>query len=260
MAETIQEKIDQRLAKYEENQALTNHELEVQRSEMERMLDADQRLQRMLSAIKNPNKWGYSAAGSLSKDLISKHLNSQKTGLHSMYPIMCNGSGCPYSSQCFAFKHNIQPPVGEPCVMETTKMEELVIAYDRDFNFDECTATDMLAINELIQLDIMIDRCNKLIAQELTPVIEVNIGVSPQTGDVITQPAISKYYDAYEKMSKRRSMLVDELNASRKAKRNEPKDISKQEIDFLKDIAADASFFDIEQRPDNLNEDNKEST
>ena len=138
-------------------------------------------------------------------------------------------------------------------------MEELVIAYDRDFNFDECTATDMLAINELIQLDIMIDRCNKLIAQELTPVIEVNIGVSPQTGDVITQPAISKYYDAYEKMSKRRSMLVDELNASRKAKRNEPKDISKREIDFLKDIAADASFFDIEQRPDNLNEDNKES-
>ena len=138
-------------------------------------------------------------------------------------------------------------------------MEELVIAYDRDFNFDECTATDMLAINELIQLDIMIDRCNKLIAQELTPVIEVNIGVSPQTGDVITQPAISKYYDAYEKMSKRRSMLVDELNASRKAKRNEHKDISKQEIDFLKDIAADASFFDIEQRPDNLNEDNKES-
>lgn len=254
MAETIQDKIDQRLAKYEENKALTTREMDIQRSEMERMLDADQRLQRMLSAIKMPNKWGYSAAGSLSKELISKHLNSQKTGLHSMYPIMCNGSGCPYSSQCFAFKHNIQPPIGEPCVMETTKMEDLVLAYDKDFHFDECTATDMLAIHELIQLDIMIDRCNMLIAQELTPVIEVNIGVSPQTGDAITQPAISKYYDAYEKMSKRRSMLVDELNASRKAKKSEPKDMSKQELDFLKNIAADASFFDIEQRPDDIKE------
>ena len=133
-------------------------------------------------------------------------------------------------------------------------MEDLVLAYDKDFHFDECTATDMLAIHELIQLDIMIDRCNMLIAQELTPVIEVNIGISPQTGDAITQPAISKYYDAYEKMSKRRSMLVDELNASRKAKKSEPKDMSKQELDFLKNIAADASFFDIEQRPDDIKE------
>lgn len=136
--------------------------------------------------------------------------------------------------------------------METTKMESLLLQYDKDFHLEDCSATDILTIQELVHLDIMIDRCNSLIAQELTPVIEVNIGSSPQTGDVITQPAVSKYYEAYEKMSKRRSALVDELNATRKAKRKERPDNSKAEIDYFKNIVSDASFFDIEQKPEGL--------
>jgi len=249
---SIADRIDQRLTAYRENEVLSPADIEAQENEMNRLMDADARLNKMLAALKMPSRWGYSAAGALSKDLVSKHLNSQKTGLHSMYPILCNGSGCPYSTTCFAFKYNIQPPVGEPCVIETTKMEELTLAYDKDFHFDECSATDMLAIHELIHLDIMIDRCNALIAQELTPVIDVNIGVIQQTGDVITQPAISKYYEAYEKMSKRRSAIVDELNASRKAKRKDTPDTSKQRIDILRSKISDASFFDIEQKPDNI--------
>lgn len=246
---TIDQRIDERLKAYEDNQLITRHESEKQRIEMERLLDADERMKRMLAAIKLPSKWGYSAAGTLSKDLVSKHLNSQKTGLHSMYPILCNGAGCPYSSTCFAYQNNIHPPVGEPCVMETTKMENLLVQYDKDFHFDECSATDMLAIQELVQLDIMIDRCNALIAQELTPVIEVNIGSSPQTGDVITQPAVSKYYEAYEKMSKRREAIEEGLTATRRAKKKERPDNTKAEIDYLKATISDASFFDIEQKP-----------
>lgn len=249
---TVEERINQRLKAYEDNALISQRESDKQRAEMERMLDADERMKKMLAAIKLPNKWNYSAAGSLSKDLVSKHLNSQKTGMHAMYPILCNGAGCPYSSTCFAYQNNIHPPIGEPCVIETTKMENLLVQYDKDFHFDECSATDMLAIQELVHLDIMIDRCNSLIAQELTPVIEVNIGSSPQTGDVITQPAVSKYYEAYEKMSKRREAIEEGLLATRKSKKHERPDTSKVELDHLKNIVADASFFDIEQKPEGL--------
>jgi len=249
---TIDQRIDQRLKAYEDNALITQRESDKQRAEMERLLDADEHMKKMLAAIKLPNKWNYSAAGSLSKDLVSKHLNSQKTGMHAMYPILCNGAGCPYSSTCFAYQNNIHPPIGEPCVMETTKMENLLIQYDKDFHFDECSATDMLAIQELVHLDIMIDRCNSLIAQELTPVIEVNIGSSPQTGDVITQPAVSKYYEAYEKMSKRREAIEEGLMATRKSKKHDKVDNSKLEIDHLKAAFADASFFEIEQKPEGL--------
>ena len=249
---TIDQRIDQRLKAYEDNALITKRESDKQRVEMERLLTADDRLKKALAAIHLPTKWNYSAAGALSKDLVSKHLNSQKTGLHAMYPILCNGAGCPYSSTCFAYQNDIHPPQGEPCVMETTKMESLLLQYDKDFHLEDCSATDILTIQELVHLDIMIDRCNSLIAQELTPVIEVNIGSSPQTGDVITQPAVSKYYEAYEKMSKRRSALVDELNATRKAKRKERPDNSKAEIDYFKNIVSDASFFDIEQKPEGL--------
>lgn len=249
---TIDEIIDQRLQAYEENKALSRIEDEKQRNEMQRILDADERLKKMLSAIKSPNKWNYSPAGILSRELISKHFNSQKTGLHAMYPILCNGAGCPYSATCFAYQNNIHPPIGEPCVMETTKMENLLIQYDKDFHFEDCSATDMLAIQELVHLDIMMDRCHMLMAQELTPVIEVNIGTSPATGDPIMQPAVSKYYEAYEKMSKRRSAIVDELSASRKAKKYEKKDTTQTEIERLRMTVSDASFFDIEQKPEGL--------
>lgn len=248
---TIDEKIDQRLAAYEANQLLSARESESQRAEMQRILDADARLKKALDAVKLPNKWSYSPAGLLSKDLISKHLNSQKTGLHAMYPIMCNGSGCPYSSQCFAYKNNIQPPLGEPCVMEATKIDSLLVAYDKDFHFEDCSAMDMLLIQELVHLDIMMDRCNMLIAQELTPVIEVNIGTTRE-GDPISQPAVSKYYEAYEKMSKRREAIAEQLMATRKSKRNDKPDNRKTEIDLLRHTMADAAFFDIEQRPEGL--------
>lgn len=249
---TIQEQIDQRLKAYEDNQLINRRESEQQRDEMERLLHADDHLKKMLTAIHLPGRWNYSAAGTLSKDLVSKHLNSQKTGLHAMYPILCNGAGCPYSTTCFAFQNNIHPPVGEPCVMETTKIENLLIQYDKDFHFDECSMTDMLAIQELVHLDIMIDRCNALIAQELTPVIEVNIGASPQTGEPITQPTVSKYYEAYEKMSKRREAIEEGLTATRRAKRKDRPDNTKAEADYLRNVVSDANFFDIEQRPAGL--------
>lgn len=248
---TIDQKIDKRLEAYEANNLLSAREADRQREEMQRLMDADARLKKALDAVKLPNKWSYSPAGLLSKDIISKHLNSQKTGLHAMYPIMCNGAGCPYSSQCFAYKNNIQPPLGEPCVMEATKIDSLLVEYDKDFHFETCSATDMLQIQELVHLDIMMDRCNMLISQELTPVIEVNIGTTRE-GDPISQPAVSKYYEAYEKMSKRREAISEQLMATRKAKKNDKPDNTKTEVDFLRHTMADATFFDIEQRPEGL--------
>ena len=215
-----------------------------------RIQENGERLMRMMSLIKkNHNRFFYSPEGLQSKNYVTRFLNSTKTGLYSMYPILCKGAACPYSSGCFALKAGIHPPIGEPCVLETDRIERLIEKYNDDFDFANSSLTDMLAINELVQLDLLIDRCQKLMAQEALPVIEVNIGTT-QHGDPITQPTVSKYYEAYERMSKRRSQLVDELNASRKARKKMGDEEKKAPWETVLEMAGQDGFMDEDQKPD----------
>ena len=232
------------------NPYLSKNDPDQMAEELDRITENGERLMRMMSLFKgNSNRFFYSQEGMQSKAYVTRFLNSTKTGLHSMYPILCKGGACPYSSSCFALKAGIQPPVGEPCVLETDRIERLVERYNEDFDFSTSSLTDMLAINELIQLDLMMDRCQKLIGDEALPVIEVNIGISPH-GDPITQPAISKYYEAYERMSKRRSALVDELNASRKARKKTGEEDKKAPWEQVLEMAGQDGFMDEDEKPD----------
>ena len=242
-------KIQDRIAMIQSNEFATEDEVNDQRSEMERIQDAESRLKAAMNISKGHRNWGYSAAGDMSKAIISKHLNSMKTGLYSTFPILCKGATCPYAEQCIAFKNNLHPPIGEPCVMETDKIERLIDGYCREFDFVSCTMTDFLTINELVMLDILIDRCQRLMSKELSPVIDVNIGIS-NTGDVITQPQISKNMEAYEKMSKRRSQLLDELMATRKANKNKDQTSEEDEMMSALERLNDPNFVKVEERPE----------
>ncbi len=234
----------------EANPYLSKDDPEQMQTELQRIEDNGERLMRMMSLIKsNNNRFFYSPEGMKSKSYVTRFLNSTKTGLHSMYPILCKARACPYSSSCFALKAGIQPPVGEPCVLETDRIERLIEQYNNDFDFASSSLTDMLAINELVQLDLLIDRCQKLMADEALPVIEVNIGTN-QRGDPITQPTVSKYFEAYERMSKRRSQLVDELNASRKARKKTGDEEKKAPWEQILEMAGQDGFMDEDQKPD----------
>lgn len=246
-AQSIEEHVEEAIAR---NPYVSKQDPEQMEGELTRIEENGERLLRMMSMMKSTrNRFFYSTEGMKSKGYVTKFLNSMKTGLHSMYPILCKGQGCPYSTSCFALKAGIQPPPGDPCVLETDRIERLIERYNDDFDFATSSLTDMLAINELIQLDLLIDRCQKLMAQESLPVIEVNIGVN-QHGDPITQPTISKYYEAYERMSKRRSALVDELNASRKARKKTGTEEKKAPWETVLEMAGQDGFFEEEKKPD----------
>ena len=245
---TINDDIAERIE--HSNPYLSQNDPEQMEGELVRIQENGERLMKMMSLFKgNSNRFFYSQEGLQSKKYVTRFLNSTKSGLYSMYPILCKGHACPYQNSCFALRAGIQPPVGEPCVLETDRIERLVSKYNDDFDYATSSLTDMLAINELIQLDILIDRCQKLMADEALPVVEVNIGMTPH-GEPITQPTISKYYEAYERMSKRRSALVDELNASRKARKNMGKEDKKEEWESVLEMAGQDGFMDEEKKPD----------
>lgn len=228
----------------------TEQETEFQLQEIERIEEGFKAYSKKL-VESGKNMWGYSPSGFMSKKLISKHLNSLKNGLYSIYPIPCKQNGCPYGASCIAFQNNMQPPYGEPCVLETNKIENLIIEYSLQFNLDSSSTTDKIQIRELIQLDILMDRCQCLMAQE-GDVIQQIVGGITEKGETYTQPTVSKYYEAWERMSKRRQSLMDDMMATRKAKKGIKADVMSDEEILLKTIASDDNFMSVEEKPDNI--------
>ena len=71
-------------------------------------------------------------------------------------------------------------------------------------------------------LDVMLESAKGLLAAEGTPVMEYTIGLS-QKGDEIRQPQVSKSWEAYERISKKRDATYDLLMMTRKNKSAEKK-------------------------------------
>jgi len=172
---------------------------------------ANESANRLLSVLKD-NPWGLSMKGQTAAEAARKMI-SIKHGLHSRIPITCKGDDCPYSTTCQLLPYDLAP-VGEYCPREIAMVEALVQGYYSDFNLDEMSFTDRSLVNEVVFLDIMLERCKGLMAKEGVPVADVVIGLS-EHGDEIRQEQVSKAWEAYEKITKRKDQKLQLLARTR---------------------------------------------
>ena len=219
-----------------------------QNNMMARIEEGYKALNRKLSSSEK-NRWGYSPAGWMSKKLISKHLNSMKSGLYSVFPIPCKGQGCPYRQSCLAAQNIMEPPLGEPCVIEVAKIEQLIVGYANDFDINSSSATDRVLIQELIQIDLLMDRCQCLMSQEGDVLQEVTMGTT-EDGEVYTQPVVSRYLDAWDRLSRRRQSLLDEMLGTRKSRKDLKKDPINEADVITQMMNHDKNLLEVEERPE----------
>lgn len=168
---------------------------------------SEDNLKRFVEALPE-NPWGLSSKG-LSARKAAASMIRLKTGMYSPIPIICKADDCPYSESCSLLPYDLAPE-GEFCPVEIAKIEALVQGYYSDFELDEMSFTDRSLVNEVVGLDIMIDRCKALMAKEGTPVVDIVIGVA-ENGAEIHQPAVSKSIEAYEKLTKRKDQKLQFL-------------------------------------------------
>ena len=142
------------------------------------------------------NMWGYSKAGIQAKKAAMTML-STKTGMYARIPLVCKSDNCPYASTCKLLNYDLAP-YGEPCPIETAGIEYRYAEYAKQFNLDESNFTDRTLVSDLINLDIMLERCKALLS-EGSLIEEEFAGVSEQ-GDVYTKPEVTKKLDAYERI------------------------------------------------------------
>lgn len=192
------------------------------------------------------NLWGHSATGIEAKKAAMTML-STKTGMYARIPLICKGDCCPYAETCNMINYDLAP-VGEACPVEAAQIELRYSAYNEDFDLSNSSFTDRVLVSELINLDIMAERCKALMTKEEVPVIEVVSGIS-ESGDTFSRPEVSKHFEAYEKTLKKREEILQLMMATRKDK----KDDGQKEKSLLEIIEeATKEGFVEAQRPDNV--------
>ena len=216
-------------------------------TDKENAIEKRKAFESMMDAVGNP--WGYSK-GALESKKAAMTMLSTKTGLYSRIPIVCKGAhGCPYAATCALVEFGLDP-VGERCVLETTMIEQKLANYTQEFDLDESSYTDWTMVKELINAEIMVERCLALMSQEGCAITEEFIGTSESTGVDYFRKEISKTQELYERNLKIKERILDTMMATRKAKSKLRGDDGKSEQSIL-DSIFDIDFIE-DQKPDDL--------
>ena len=194
------------------------------------------------------NAWGYSSRGIEAKRAAMTML-STKTGMFARIPLMCKADSCPYSESCAMLPYGLAP-IGEPCVVETAQVELRLAGYNDDFQISESSFTDKNLINDLIHNDIMLDRCKALLQKEGVLVQDVIAGIA-ENGQEFTRPEVSKSWEAYERVQKKRNDIYELMVATRKHKKGTGEGTTTSLGSFISNLA-EAPEFVVEERPDNI--------
>lgn len=178
----------------------------------------DRRVSALIEQVKkSDNAWGVSPRAQGAVKLAMAQL-ATKNGMYARVPLICKADECPYAQQCQLLPYGLAPE-GEYCAVELAQIDLRAMGYSQDINFEESSFTDKMLISELITLDIMLERCKALMAKEGTPVVDIAIGVD-QEGNEIDQPAVSKAWEAYEKISNKRDKVYKTLMLTRESQKN----------------------------------------
>lgn len=195
------------------------------------------------------NIWGYSELGLEAKKAAMSML-STKNGMYARIPLVCKAHGCPYAESCMLIKYNLAP-LGEPCPKETAEIELRYAAYDKDFDLDVSSFTDRNLVSELINYDIMLDRLRALLSQEEVLVVDVVTGISEQ-GEEYTHPEVSKTWEAYERVEKKRNNIYDLMLATRKSNKSNKEDEGAKSITQIVSEIMSNNDFVIDVKPDHI--------
>ncbi len=197
------------------------------------------------------NLWGHSELGLEAKKAAMTML-STKTGMYAKIPIICKADACPYAESCPLLPYGLAPE-GEFCPIETAQIELRFASYAEDFDYDQASFTDKCIISEIVNCDIMLERCKALMAKQGVPVADVVAGVS-ESGEVYYRPEVSKFWEAYEKVSKKRDQAYQLMMATRRDKKGTRDESDKSITEIIAEAVIDGSFNDVEERPEEFKE------
>lgn len=216
------------------------------KTDKELAIEKRKAFEQMMDTVGNP--WGYSE-GALESKKAAMTMLSTKTGLYTRIPIICKGCNCPYGATCGLLEYGLDV-LGERCPLETTMIEQKLANYTEEFGLDESSYTDWTMVKELINAEVMIERCMALMSQDGSAIEEIFIGTSEASGTDYFRRDISKVQELYERNLKIKERILDTMMATRKAKSRVKGDSEETERSILDNIF-DIDFVE-DEKPEHL--------
>jgi len=135
-------------------------------------------------------------------------------------PIECKGEDCVFADSCPLVKHDVvSRALGNPCPIECVDAFRYFSGYVTDLGVKPTDFTDLQMINDLVRLQIMINRCDKFLQKE--DPFEVTVaGVDARTS--LSHNARAPHALVHQQKMLRQDMdkIYQRLLASRDAKLN----------------------------------------
>ncbi len=190
----------------------------------------------------------------------AQQMRATHVGIYVRIPLYCKEERCPFAESCILLANSLTVK-GQPCPQEIAQIKQKYVQYAAELGLEdencETRYVDEALLEEVITMEIYMDRCKALMSKEASPVQMVTGGISAN-GESYETPQISKALEAYEKFSKKRNEAFSQLMATRKDKakvstgNRELKTV--QDVLDLIDSDPENDIFTIEQRPDNADE------
>jgi len=193
----------------------------------------EQRLLKIKTAnLPLPSTWKLSKAG---LESIRLFLGQQRTkhGLYAQIPMVCKGSDCPYAQTCVAVEYG-EPPVGERCTREISIIMDRLDRYCEEMGIEDTGLVSLSLIKELVDAEIMIERCNSILSSGDAELIEDVVAGVSNKGQEFTRPEIHKAVEMKERWINVRHKALNQLNST-------PKDKAKTEANKSMDGSVYAS-------------------
>lgn len=143
-------------------------------------------------------------------------IRNTRHGLFSGVPIICKGLDCAYAATCMIDKAD--RIVGNRCPQEIaallTRFEELC----KEFDITEEDAVDMGQLKELVDLEIMMLRCDNKMADN-SDILQKSIKDIAKNGRVLYEYKIDPVAEFKLNLIEKHSKILKDLNGTRDAKK-----------------------------------------
>lgn len=185
---------------------------------------------------------------------LANMMNNTRHGLFASIPLVCKGEDCPYAATCVAVLYQTAP-VGDRCPVEIVNISQKFTQYCDELGVDGTKAVDAGLIKELIDCEIVIDRCSQLIAGDGDMIKDVVVGISEE-GTPFTRPEIHQAINIKDKTQRRKNEILQLLNSTPKDKAKTDgsqlmdasryaAEIMKKYMEMPKDDIIDATYTEI---------------
>jgi len=165
-----------------------------------------------------PSEWKISDRGKEAIKIAASQ-RQLRHGLFASVPIVCKGIECAYAETCGILEMDLAP-VGERCPLEIAHACDLYHMMCKELQIDEESIIDLQLIKELIDIEVVMERCDRTLAKDGDIMSSVTIGATVR-GEAIISTEIHKAFDLKDKLARRKHEVLRLLNSTRKDKAQE---------------------------------------